>query len=71
MKAEHKFEVSEKKWVDTAYAVALLILGSVMLAWGFTQVLYKAVPSLPVYGSGIIIGAIVFFLGLYIYKYHV
>lgn len=71
MKAEHKYEVQEKKLVDTALAIAMFVIGLVVMMYGFITVLAEIAPSLQLSGSEIIIGAVVFIVSIYFFRYHV
>ncbi len=70
MKAEHKYEIQEKKLVDTALAVAMFVIGLVIMAFGFVTVLEEISPSLQIAGSEIIVGAIIFIVSVYFFRYH-
>lgn len=69
VKVGAKFAESEKKLVDAVLAFLFLGLGLVLLALGFVQALYELTPSIQYLGAELVVGAVVFALGMWVFKY--
>ena len=64
MKIGHKLEDRDKKLVDIVLGLVLYTVGVVMLALGFASVLYQLSPKIQYSGAEIIIGAVIFAIGM-------
>ncbi len=70
-KGSVKFADAEKKLVDAGLAFLFLGLGLVLLALGFVQALYELTPSIQTLGAELIVGAVVFAVGMWVFRYRV
>ena len=68
MKMGHKLEDREKKMVDVVLGLVLYAVGIVLLAMGFVAVLFQLSPRIGYSGAEIIIGAVIFAIGMAAFK---
>ncbi len=66
--AKMRLSEQDKQRVDTVLGLVLYGIGLAFLATGFFLALSEAVPSLTEGGAGIIVGAVVFGIGVAVFK---
>ena len=71
MAVRSKLAESEKRTVDTVLALVLYAVGIVLVSWGFSWLLYQAVPKLTNAGADVVIGAIVLGISVSMFKLRV
>ena len=70
-KAVSNFSEGERRYVDAVLGLVLYAIGAVLLALGFTWLLYSALPLLTYPGAEVLVGALTVGLSVALFKIRV